>query len=502
MGSQWEQLGEQIAEQVAHIDAATHRLLTDIRAFDNSGEWAKQGARSCANWLSWRVGWTLATARDRLRVANRLGELPQIDEALRHGEISYSKVRAVVRVATPDNEGVLLHDARHATASQIELICRKYAAVRRGAACDEHDQRDRRLVSRRDLDDGMVRIEATLPADEAALVWAALDRVARERCRSSVDVGASGTVGSKVPATAASVSVLASASTSASLSEIAGACPGARDVIESPSADLSIETSTETSCPGACEATSGTTKEDIELADATPPRPVRAFDRADALVTIAQEIVRGSKPNRSPTEIVISVSAETLMAPDTSAEVGVFADGTCVTAETVRRLACDCGLVYVAEDAEGRTVGVGRKTRAISGPLLRALRNRDRTCRFPGCTNLLFVEGHHIRHWADGGETSLENLTLMCSHHHRFVHEYGYRIELDPAGPRVFDPKGREVVASPEPRCGSHDALGWPTLYERNQDLAISADTNACLWDGARVDYGLVIDALVAAERS
>src|SRR3954471_15954906 len=104
MDGELELLGERIAEQAAHLDAAMHRLLTDLREFDTRGGWFRQGAKSCAHWLAWRVGWGLGTARDRVRVAAKLAGFPAIDAALHRGEMSYSKVRAMMRVATPDNE--------------------------------------------------------------------------------------------------------------------------------------------------------------------------------------------------------------------------------------------------------------------------------------------------------------------------------------------------------------------------------------------------------------
>ena len=107
-----EDLGERIAEHSAHLDAAMHRLLTDIRLFDQSGGWGHLHARSCAQWLTYRVGWDPGTAREHVRVANRLGELPLIDDALRRGEISYSKIRAMTRVATSADEAMLLDEAR------------------------------------------------------------------------------------------------------------------------------------------------------------------------------------------------------------------------------------------------------------------------------------------------------------------------------------------------------------------------------------------------------
>src|SRR4029079_13814529 len=112
MDGELEHLGERIAEQAAHLDAATYRLLMDLHEFDERGGWAKQGALSCAHWLSWRVGWSLVMAREHVRVAGKLPGFPTIGDALRRGEVSYSKVRAMLRVATPANEFLLLEHAR------------------------------------------------------------------------------------------------------------------------------------------------------------------------------------------------------------------------------------------------------------------------------------------------------------------------------------------------------------------------------------------------------
>src|SRR5215475_14518735 len=181
MNGELEQLGERIAEQAAHLDAAIHRLLTDLREFDARGGWYVQGAATCAHWLAWRVGWDLVTARDHVRVARKLVEFPAIDDALRRGEISYSKVRAMLRIATPANERLLLDHARLMTASQLEVLCRKYAVVQRdGQVPHPLEDAQRRYVRRRDTDDGMVKIEAVLHPEEAELVWTMLNHAASE----------------------------------------------------------------------------------------------------------------------------------------------------------------------------------------------------------------------------------------------------------------------------------------------------------------------------------
>ena len=113
---------------------------------------------------------------------------------------------------------------------------------------------------------------------------------------------------------------------------------------------------------------------------------------------------------------------------EAEAEIGGVGDWA-IDAKTARRLSRDAGVVEVKEDENGVPLSVGRKRRTIAGAIKRALWKRDAACTFPGCTNHVFMEGHHIRHWADGGETTLENLVMLCSHH-RFVHEYGYAIEM------------------------------------------------------------------------
>ena len=119
------ELGDRIAEHAFHLDAAMLRLLADVRAFDAAGYWADEGAASCPAWLSWRVGWTPGTGREHVRVARALGSLPRIDDALRAGRLSYSKIRAITRVATPATEEALRNDALLTTAAQLETICRK-----------------------------------------------------------------------------------------------------------------------------------------------------------------------------------------------------------------------------------------------------------------------------------------------------------------------------------------------------------------------------------------
>jgi hypothetical protein len=168
-------LGDEIALCAARIDSATHQLLTHIRHFDELKGWAAQGAKGCAAWLCWRIGGGRGAAREKVRVARALGELPHIDAALAAGQLSYCKVRAMTRVATPANETLLLEQARGASGAQLEKIC----AGLRSVELRMRRRPPERFARRRHTADGMVRIEVQLQPDEAALVWQALGETKR-----------------------------------------------------------------------------------------------------------------------------------------------------------------------------------------------------------------------------------------------------------------------------------------------------------------------------------
>src|SRR5881409_4291617 len=131
-----DRLGDEIAELSAHLDAATARLLDLIREFDAREGW-NTGFRSCAAWLAWRVGLDPGAARERVRVAHALGTLPLLAQALARGELSYAKVRALTRVATPETEARLLGVGRGGTAAQVERIVRRWRRVDRQAEAKE-----------------------------------------------------------------------------------------------------------------------------------------------------------------------------------------------------------------------------------------------------------------------------------------------------------------------------------------------------------------------------
>jgi hypothetical protein len=172
-------------------------------------------------------------------------------------------------------------------------------------------------------------------------------------------------------------------------------------------------------------------------------------------------------------------------------------DGPTLAAETVRRLGCDASLLAIVHDGRGRVLDIGRKTRSIPSAIGRALRVRDRGCRYPGCTSQRFVDGHHIEHWAHGGATRLSNLVLLCRRHHHLVHEGGARVRMLDDGALVFtDATGRSIDAAP-PLAGEPD---WIAERHREAGLPIDAGTARGLWCGERLDLGLAVAGLCAQQ--
>ena len=167
-----------------------------------------------------------------------------------------------------------------------------------------------------------------------------------------------------------------------------------------------------------------------------------------------------------------------------------------ISAETSRRLACDASRVVMQHGLDGRVVEVAARTRTIPPALRRALHHRDRGCRFPGC-GVRFGQGHHIRHWAQGGPTTLSNLAMLCRRHHRAVHEEGYQVDRQRDGELSFRrPDGRllpEVPHSPEV---SGDPAQVLRARHDAEGLVLHARTSMPGWMGERLDVGWAIDVL------
>jgi 5-methylcytosine-specific restriction endonuclease McrA len=226
--------------------------------------------------------------------------------------------------------------------------------------------------------------------------------------------------------------------------------------------------------------------------------PTGAQQQADALALLAETALHHELDPGAPGEryqVVVHVDAEALADPEQSGQ-SVLEGGAHVSAETSRRLACDASRVVMRHDRAGRVVEVGARTRTIPPALRRALQHRDRGCRFPGCGRPA-GEGHHVRHWAEGGPTTLSNLALLCRRHHRAVHEEGHQMDRQPDGALRFRrPDGRLL---PEvPLAPSVPAQPVETLQAQHtaQGLRLHARTACAAWLGERLDVGWAIDVL------
>ena len=171
-------------------------------------------------------------------------------------------------------------------------------------------------------------------------------------------------------------------------------------------------------------------------------------------------------------------------------------DGTRVSAETLRRVACDCALV--AASGQGETLNIGRRSRSIPPAIRRALMVRDRGCVFPGCSHSRFLHAHHIEHWLHGGETGLANLALLCSFHHGLVHEGGWTIRQLSDGQLRFESPCGKPMGQP-PREVVEEIDGWMREWADERSLALGPDVNMPLWDGSRPNYDLAVSCLLEA---
>jgi len=430
-------LGEQITELAGHLTAGEYRFLVLIEAFDREGGWQGMGIDSCAHWLNWRCGLSIGVAREKVRVARALPGLPQISKAFAEARVSYSKVRAMTRVATPENEDSLLNTAYHGTARHVEQQVRWYRQARRLEALNEENRRHahRELLLYPD-DDGSWVIRGRLTAEQGALIAKALEAAQNQ-----------------------------------TFEERRAEPEAVERVIER---DECIVT-------GFAE-------------------PV-AQRRADALERVARNYLAGPEANDSGGDrylVNLHTDIETLKADGVGAAANLD-DRAEIPAATSRRLACDASLIQWLETEEGEPLSVGRKTRSIPPAIRRALKRRDGGCRFPGCTATRFVDAHHVQHWADGGETKMDNLVLLCRRHHRLVHEGGFGLEAGPDREFRFSlPDGTHLPNAPGGRSrGNFDAI---RAANEADGLHIDALTLVPRWDGEEMDPHLAVLELIQRE--
>ncbi len=365
------QLGDRIAELAARINIATYEMLTLIAEFDRREGWA-DAFTSCAEWLAWRTGRMVGTCRENVRVAHALEDLPETSAEMKVGRLSYTKARAITRVATRETEARLLKYADKCSAMELERIVRGWKHLSRdGELTAEEVRHQRRTLSVVIDADGTYVVRGRLEPEAGAVLMRAIEAATDALYR--------------------------------------GEDPDARPTSRQRRADAAGLVAERALAAGLGATQSGTRAERYQV----------------TVHTEMNTLEEHGDPGRSEL------------------------DGVRVSAETSRRMACDASLVRMVH-RDGQVVSVGRKTRTIPPHLRRALEERDRGCRYPGCGSR-FTEAHHVKHWADGGETSLANTVLLCRRHHRLVHEGGVRIALDAKGQAVFFTRGGKMLGSVPP---------------------------------------------------
>lgn len=179
--------------------------------------------------------------------------------------------------------------------------------------------------------------------------------------------------------------------------------------------------------------------------------------RADSLVALASQRL-ASDPDPDRATVVVHAELSALVGGPGGA---ALEDGPVIHPETARRLLCDGRLQTVVSDG-GKASGIGHTSRTASSSILRLLRWRDRGCVFPGCELRRFLHAHHIRHWIEGGRTEPDNLVLVCSRHHKLVHEYGWRVQLGGGGAEWFRPGGKRFSPGLNPSQETPQARAGP----------------------------------------
>lgn len=359
-----DELDQAIVNLCCRINAATYELLLLIREFEDRAGYLKWGLKDAAEWLSYRCDLGRSAAYEKVRVARSLRTLPAISESFSTGELSYSKVRALTRVAGDHNEHELLDFALRTTATRVEERCREL----RFGMTDSINVANRAYANRslrvsKNSERGIMTVTVELPIESGELLEKALDRAREE------------------------------------------------SVAETP--------------------------EFVEESWST--------QQADAFVNLVNEYLSGAagKDSNANDNYLVTIHVD-------QAALAGGNGRSALPIETARRLCCDGHAVGLTEDERGEPLSIGRKTRIVPTAIKRALlAKHHHSCAFPGCHNSRFLHAHHIEHWSNGGETSVDNLMPLCTRHHPMVHEGQFRIEKDFQNQWVFvRPEGRVIPAN------------------------------------------------------
>ena len=398
-----EGLGTRLQGLTAARSQLDHEFLTVLAEFDAIDGWHWfDGVTSTAHWLSWACSIAPGTAREHIRVARALVQLPKVSTLMADGQLTYSKVREISRLvptrrpaatdtdrpqeeppeptpaATPPlDEDRICSLALEMTASQLARTVRAFRNLPGNRVRSEA----KRSLSWRTRDDGLTELRVLLPAEEAATIRAAIDTAQSSRTEADVPAG-------------------------------------------TPD----------------------------ELSD-KPLQPA-----LDALLDVATIYLAGD--HQEPTDdhhlVTVLVGAETLAASTdvpagTSSARCEVTGGHGIEAETARRIACDAKVMGALVDhGTGDVLNLGRTKRVVTRAQRRALGIRDEGhCQFPDCTRRRWLKAHHVVHWANGGPTDLPNLMLLCHFHHMCLHEGGMTVHREDDNWVFLLPDGEPILRDP-----------------------------------------------------
>ncbi|WP_116451979.1 HNH endonuclease signature motif containing protein [Blastococcus litoris] len=394
-----EELALAITSGAVRLAAATASWLRLVREFDARCGWHGVGILSCAHWLAWQCAMGPGAAREHVRVARSLAGLPRIEAAFAAGRLSYSKVRALTRIAAPDCEEALVEFALHATASQTERFCREWRRADDANTGTVRREGDGQSFEHWYDDDGFLTLKVRMPADAGAALMTAIDARAERDARR-----------------------------------------------ERAQAKRALRTH------AAIRAAGGTVDAEVaeRCADDTAVRRVRERTAARRITALAELTVAGAGQGRRPgdpprREVVVHVDAAVL-ADDAAAGRAHYEGGPAITGAQARRLLCEATVVAMLE-RDGEPLAMGRRRRRATKAQRRALLRRDGGCARPGCpeTRIERLHAHHLRHWIFGGRTDVAGMVLLCDVDHGLVHEHELVMSRSDGRLVVTAPDGRRV---------------------------------------------------------
>jgi uncharacterized protein DUF222/HNH endonuclease len=446
-----ERVEAEICELAGHLAAATCRFLVLLADFDARRGWASWEMTSCAAWLSWKCQMSSGTAREHVRVARALRDLPVIRGEFGAGRLSYAKVRALTRVATPQTEAGLAELAGPMTGNQLERFARAHRQV---GTVDDADSRVRRRLAWRFEEDGSLSGTFRLPPLQGAVLLKALR---------------------------------------AAVCDLEHPHASADDSPAPPEPAVSAETPA--AAPPPPPTSTSLADALLVIAEAFLAGKAAGADDAEVYQVVVHVGTDAITPDGQPD----GVSAETPAAgpgdPAAPARCHVE-DGPAISPTTAQMIACAASWSWMLHDSAGKLLDLGRRRRRPNATLRRAARERDKCrCRFPGCESRR-VDLHHIQYWSNGGRTKLDNLISLCKYHHMLVHERGYLIAAARDGTFAFyRPDGTAVPASPP--------LPTPdgTITDCH-DADITPDTIIPPWYGERLDLDYAIAVCFANARA